>query len=154
MTIPWVRRPVGPGRLQAWMPYQEGSNRRWILAELGDRMRPEWNITAKRWEIARSHLRTLVEVMAMKFGEIDVYLEFSTRQRCDVRCRDARGDDCVCSCMGENHGGAAYWRHWMLVGDTTLVGNAEVQVRHYRVRRSDVIKAGRPDPFSSEGTRG
>jgi hypothetical protein len=129
------------------MPYQDGSNRLWILAELGDRMRPDWNTAAKHGEIARTHLRTLVESMTMKFGEIDVYLEFSTRQRCDVRCRDAHGDDCVCSCMGENHGGAAYWRHWTLVSDTTLVSNADIQVRQYRVRRSDVVKASRRNPF-------
>jgi hypothetical protein len=122
------------------MPYEGGSNRRWIQAELGDLMRPTWNSTAGQWEIARPHLRVLIEAMALRFGQVDVYLEFSTRQRCDTRCQQAGGDDCVCSCMGENHGGAAYWRHWTHVGDTTLVSDPEVCERHYLVRRSDVVQ--------------
>ncbi|MFD9475010.1 hypothetical protein [Streptomyces goshikiensis] len=78
--------------------------------------------------------------MALKFGEIDLHLEFSMRQRCDKRCQDAEGDDCVCSCMGENHGGAAYWRNWIQVGETTLVSDPEVRERHYKVRRSDIVR--------------
>lgn len=103
-------------------------------------MRPRWNgeVRPARWEIARPHLRSLVEAMALKFGEIDLYLEFSVRQQCDTRCQAAQGDDCVCSCMGENHGGAAYWRRWTHVGDTTLVGDPEVRERHCKVRRSDI----------------
>ncbi|GAA2334717.1 hypothetical protein SVIO_027740 [Streptomyces violaceusniger] len=132
---PWVRRNVGEQRLWAWMPYQEGSNRRWILEELGERIRPEWNneMTPGRWEIARPHLRTIVSALAERFGEVDVYLQFSATERCDTRCRDAAGDDCTCSCMGENHGGAAYWRNWMLVGETTLVDVARKE-RHLLVR--------------------
>ncbi|MQT05166.1 hypothetical protein FF041_35115 [Streptomyces jumonjinensis] len=134
------------------MPFQGGSNKRWILEELGDRIRPEWNRAARHWEIARPHLRTLVESMAMKFGEVNVYMEFSTRQRCDMRCSNAVGDDCVCSCMGENHGGAAYWQRWTLVGDTTLIGSSEVLERQYLVRRSDLVKVDRSGFFSSGGT--
>ncbi|MER6641050.1 hypothetical protein ABT285_36690 [Streptomyces microflavus] len=136
-----MRRPIDEVRLHAWMPYAGGSNRRWIHEELGERMHPTWNPDAdpKRWEIARTHLRTLIEAMAVRFGEIDVYLQFSTRQRCDTRCQTAEGDDCICRCMGENHGGAAYWREWIQVGDTTLVSSPEVRERHYVVRRADVI---------------
>ncbi len=124
------------------MPYEGGSNRRWILDELGSYMRPTWNRDAvpARWEIARPHLRSLVEALALKFGEIDLYLEFSMRQRCDKRCQAAEGDDCVCSCLGENHGGAAYWRHWTQVGETTLVSDPEVRERHYKVCRSDIVR--------------
>ncbi|MES4909131.1 hypothetical protein [Streptomyces sp. NPDC000395] len=75
--------------------------------------------------------------LAERFGEVDVYLEFSTTERCDTNCERATGDDCTCSCMGENHGGAAYWRHWTLVGDTTLVDVGR-KVRHYRVLRGAV----------------
>ncbi|MEV4283628.1 hypothetical protein [Actinoplanes xinjiangensis] len=34
---------------------------------------------------------------------------------------------------GENHGGAAYWRHWIEVGPTTLVAGGEIRRRHLRV---------------------
>ncbi|MGW2057433.1 hypothetical protein ACWCOZ_26560 [Streptomyces sp. NPDC001840] len=123
VTRPWVRRNIGEQRLWVWMPFQGGSNRRWIKEELGARVRPEWNGDAspRRWEIARPHLRTIVEALADRFGEVEVILQFVTTERCDTRCQEATGDDCECSCLGVNHGGAAYWRKWILVGDTTLV---------------------------------
>ncbi|MGP3637512.1 protein kinase domain-containing protein [Streptomyces sp. 24-1644] len=90
--------------------------------------------------------------MTLKFGEIDLYLEFSLQQRCDQRCQDAIGDDCVCSCLGENHGGAAYLRNWTQVAETNLVGDPEVCVRHYRVRRSDVASE-HVAPYEARGER-
>ncbi|MCB5910375.1 hypothetical protein [Streptomyces pinistramenti] len=135
MARPWVRRNVGEQRLWVWMPYQGGSNRRWILEELGARVRPEWNKPAGRWEIARPHLCVLTGALAERFGEVDVYLQFAATERCDTRCQEAQGDDCTCSCMGENHGGAAYWRTWLLVGDTTLVDGARRE-RHLRIQAS------------------
>ncbi|MGW7296072.1 hypothetical protein ACWGIB_27265 [Streptomyces xiamenensis] len=97
------------------------------------RTRPEWNTTAKRWEIARPHLKTVVSALIDRFEEADVYLEFSTTERCDKRCEEAVGDDCTCSCMGENHGGAAYWERWQLVDGDTLVGPAGRRERRYLV---------------------
>lgn len=132
--IPCVRRSLDETRLTLWMPYREG-NREWLHESLGARIRPEWNKTAKRWELARSHLRAVVLALAERFGTVDVYLEFSTQERCDVRCRDARGDDCTCSCLGDNHGGAAYWKDWQEVGETTLIAQNRQQ-RHFRVARS------------------
>ncbi len=131
-----MRRNIGEQRLWVWMPYLNGSNRHWLLEELGARVRPEWNRTAspRRWEIARPHLRTIVDAMAQRFGEVEVILQFSVTERCDTRCRDAAGDDCTCSCLGENHGGTAYWRNWILVGDTTLVDAARHE-RRLLVRR-------------------
>ncbi|TSB31237.1 hypothetical protein FNJ62_07040 [Streptomyces benahoarensis] len=54
-------------------------------------------------------------------------------ERCDTRCQEAQGDDCTCSCMGENHSGAAYWCTWILVGDTTLINSARRE-RHLRIQ--------------------
>jgi hypothetical protein len=137
MSMPWVRRRLGQTRLHVWMPYQGSSNRQWILQELGTRTRPIWNgsKTPGRWEIARPHLHLVVTSLVQRFGQVDVYLEFSNRTRCDVRCQQAEGDDCECSCLGENHGGAAYWRNWTLVGQTTLLSERECQVRHYLVQQ-------------------
>ncbi|MER6778513.1 MULTISPECIES: hypothetical protein [unclassified Streptomyces] len=116
------------------MPYAKG-NRAWIHSALSDRMRPEWNRAAKRWEIAKPHLRPLVEALAERFGEVDVYLQFSLLEQCHHKCQTANGDDCTCSCMGENHQGAAYWKRWINVGDDVLV-SAERRERHLLVRRN------------------
>jgi hypothetical protein len=114
------------------MPYELG-NRAWIHQELGYQIRPEWNRTARRWEIARQHMRTVVEALAERFGIVEVTIDFRTTSRCDSRCRDAEGDECDCQCVGENHGGAAYWRNWVEVGETTLVAAGGISCRTFRV---------------------
>lgn len=60
------------------------------------------------------------------------YLE---QQRCDTRCQQARGDDCVCQCAGQHHGGADYQRNWIQVGDTTLVDRDPDIRRVYKIVR-------------------
>ncbi|MEQ7008429.1 hypothetical protein ABN028_19845 [Actinopolymorpha sp. B17G11] len=133
---PWVRRSVDRRRLAAWMPYEGGSNRKWILETLGKRVQPEWNKPEECWDVARPHLRTLVTAMANRFGEIDLYLEFSKKERCDVRCKNARLDDCECSCLGQNHKGAGYMKRWIRVGNNGLVAPAGREIVHLKVRRS------------------
>ncbi|RZU48850.1 hypothetical protein EV385_0579 [Krasilnikovia cinnamomea] len=128
---PWVHRPIA-GRILTMMPYDGGSNRRWLHQRLGSQIRPEHR-GGGVWAVARSHFRHLVEGLAERFGYVDILLDFRQAERCDTRCRDARGDDCTCSCLGENHGGAAYWRHWIEVGDTTLVAPGDVVRRHVRL---------------------
>jgi hypothetical protein len=129
--LPWAHRPV-EGRIRTKMPYDGGHNRAWLRRHLGNRIRPELQGNGV-WGIARPHLRFLVEGLAERFGHVDVLLDFRISQRCDTRCRDALGDECVCSCLGENHGGAAYWRHWIEVGETTLVAGGDIQRRHLRL---------------------
>ena len=116
------------------MPYRDG-NRQWLHDVLGERTRPTWNKDLKQWEIARPHFRRLVEALADRFGAVDVYLEYSTTERCDVRCEEARGDDCTCSCLGMNHKGAAYQRNWRQVGATTLI-SSDRQQRRFLVLRT------------------
>ncbi|MFE1321578.1 hypothetical protein [Kitasatospora phosalacinea] len=102
------------------MPYAE-DNRAFIHRTLGDLVRPERNQAEKCWEIARTHMRAMVEGLAERYGSVEVTIDFRTTSKCDTRCRDAGHDDCDCQCLGENHGGAAYWRGWIEVGETTLV---------------------------------
>ncbi|MFE9855625.1 hypothetical protein [Streptomyces sp. NPDC005780] len=139
MNRPWVRRGYDETRLWAWMPYKAG-NRSWLHNALGERIRPRRNntVTPGRWEIAKPHLRLLIESLAKRFGEVDVYLEFSTTERCDRKCQTAAGGDCTCSCRGEHHGGGTYWTDWLLVGEDTLIGPVGRVERHYVARRGDV----------------
>ncbi|MEV0712783.1 hypothetical protein AB0I48_35040 [Nocardia aurea] len=138
----WIRRKASQTRLWAWMPYEGGSNRDWILGELGRRIRPEWNKTERRWEIARKHLWVLTEAMADRFGEVELYLEFSKTELCDSRCQNAQSTDvseCVCSCLGDYHGGRGARRDWKLSGATTLVSNGPFQERYMLIRRTEPV---------------
>jgi hypothetical protein len=122
------------------MPYGDGRNRAWILGELGQRIRPDWNKQQRRWEIAREHLWVLTEAMADRFGEVDLYMEFSNTEKCDARCRNAVSTDvseCVCSCGGDYHGGRAERRDWKLSGATTLISTGDTKERHIVIRRGD-----------------
>lgn len=133
--LPWAHRPV-EGRVLTKMPYDGGSNRWWLHDHLGDRIQPEHRGKGV-WAIARPHLRYLVEGLAERFGHVDVLLDFRQSERCDTRCQRARGDECTCSCLGENHRGAAYWRNWIEVGETTLVASGGTVRRHLRLTTTD-----------------
>lgn len=111
------------------MPYDGGGNRHWLHEHLGSRIQPQL-LGQGVWAIARPHLRHLVNGLADRFGRVDVFLEFRESERCDTRCQNAVGDDCTCSCLGVNHGGAAYWMGWVQVGETTLVASTGVLTRH------------------------
>ncbi|WP_237532543.1 hypothetical protein [Streptomyces sp. SID8352] len=83
-------------------------------------------------------MRTLVEALANRFGEVHVYLEFSTTEQCHDKCQTAAGDDCTCSCRGEHHGGGTYWTQWQLVGEGVLVGPVGRVERHYIARPDNI----------------
>lgn len=134
MSNPHIYRPLQPDRLRLRIPYEGGSNRRWIHATLGARIQPIYDKPTGRWLIARPHFTTLVDHLLDRFGQVDATVEFSMTRRCDVRCQEATGDDCDCSCLGEHHGGGLWGGGWIQVGETTLI-RPEVQVRHMRITR-------------------
>ncbi|HEU5108048.1 MAG TPA: hypothetical protein VFT95_05775 [Micromonosporaceae bacterium] len=135
MPAPQVHRYLDETRLHVQMPYSRG-NRSWLRTALDVAIRPEWNAPARRWEVAKAHLFPLVDALAERFGRVDVFLEFSATERCDTRCRNATGDHCECSCLGEYHGGGLFLDGWVQVGETTLVSPGRL-MRHMRVTRDE-----------------
>lgn len=123
-----VWRPVA-GRLLLKIPYSK-TNRVWLKETLGDRIRPEWNKGERRWEIARNHFGPVVEALAKRLGRIDVYIDFSCTERCDTRCKNARGRECNCQCLGRHHGRDGITHGWKVVGDTMEVRSTGIQQRH------------------------
>lgn len=133
--IPTVYRPASTGRLVVWMPFDR-RNRSWLHEQLGDYIRPDWNKRTGHWEIARPHMRAVVEALVNKFGTVKVTIDTRAVSKCDTRCRDAEGDDCDCQCLGENHGGADYWQSWFEVGDTTLLASGLVRRVFHATRQA------------------
>jgi hypothetical protein len=131
--LPWLYRPLG-GRIKVKMPYDK-QNFFWFRRHLGSRVQP-FHVGAGVWAVARPHLRCLVDGLVTKFGHLHVVLDFRKSQQCDTRCRDAQGDDCECSCLGVNHQGAAWWRNWIEVGDTTLITAGDVVRREVTLQRN------------------
>lgn len=118
------------------MPYA-GTNREWLRGQLGSGVPYAWDKPSSRWEMARNHLFTMVPSLAKKFGAVEIYIDFKTTVKCDKRCRDAKGTECVCQCLGDNHKGGSLLTGWFEVGDTTLIAN-DTKRRHMRVERADV----------------
>jgi hypothetical protein len=79
-----------------------------------------------------------VQGLAERFGQVDVFLDYRDTEPCDERCRDAGDDDCVCSCLGRNHGGAHFWSGCPEIGEAALVGRSDVRRRHLLVSRAPV----------------
>ncbi|MBF6290003.1 hypothetical protein [Nocardia cyriacigeorgica] len=78
--------------------------------------------------------------MAERFGEVDLYLEFSATDVCDARCKNADPasvHDCVCSCLGEFHGGRGDRREWKLSGATTLISEGPIRERYKLFRKAE-----------------
>lgn len=86
----------------------------WVEADIGQ---PGW---AGHWTISRQHLTDVAESIAIRDGRVEIEMHYSQTQKCDQRCRKAKGDDCTCSCEGKHHGKAQH-ASWLEVGETTLV---------------------------------
>lgn len=133
-VIPLVYRPIND-KLQLAMDY--GSNRAWLRQTLGSGVPIQWDGNQKRWLVARKHLFAMVEASARKFGTVDVYLDYKSTMKCDKRCEQAKGVDCVCSCLGQNHRGGSLMLGWIQVGETTLIAT-ETKRRHMRISALDL----------------
>lgn len=131
----YIYRPLR-GRALLRVPFARG-NRRWLRDALG--CRPEWDSERRAWLVAREHLQRAIALLAETHGRVALALEYRLTDRCDIRCQAARGDDCVCSCLGEHHGGGRAVRGWRVVGDTTLV-DSHVHVRRYVVTAADLCQ--------------
>ena len=99
-----VRRPT-QGRLEVHIPWREGGNRKVIKRICGTLTRPQWDGDRKRWVIARAHFTPLIGALKAEYGQVRVITAHCDAEKCDTRCREAEGAECVCSCGGQYHGG-------------------------------------------------
>ncbi len=112
----------------------EPSNRQMFKTATGAAIRPTWVPAPEgapgwegHWEIARPHLTDVAEGIAIRDGQVEIEMHYSTAEQCDQRCRSAEGDECTCSCEGKYHGNSHH-ASWIEVGDTTLVRNSGSKV--------------------------
>lgn len=113
-----VFRPV-KGRVEFWTPYRH-DNRNWIKHTF--HARPERSSDGK-WLVARHHFMMLVQKAAERYGKCEVWMDFNSKERCHVSCKTARGDECVCSCLGKYHKDGNLFDGWTELGDGVLVSD-------------------------------
>ncbi|NMR30919.1 hypothetical protein [Crystallibacter degradans] len=135
-STPTIVRPI-TGALHVWLPYKANGdhNRFWIKSgfDTGENLRPQLE-ESNVWRISRKHLGLAVEAISDQCGLVDVYLQFSDRQRCNDSCIKAKKDECICSCLGANHGGGRYTGGEARTRNTVILyeGTTEVYVRVWR----------------------
>lgn len=122
-----VYRPV-QGRLRVQWPVWYAQRN---LQHLGCR-NVVYSNQHRCWLVARGKMHTVVDYLR-QYGDVEVYIDGKVTQKCDTRCTQAKGDDCVCSCAGANHQGTTS-DGWHQVGETTLI-NTETTRSHYTVTK-------------------
>lgn len=136
----WRPVPTGLGpngkrtasrRVEVTLPYRHGT-RRWLRSVCGAGSRPEFDRVRKVWLVSRPHFGAVVAALVGEYGAVDVYADHTARSACGALCREAVGDECDCSCLGENHGGQVWRKEWIKLSEEWLVINVKVRT-HYRV---------------------
>lgn len=102
------------------MPYQ--LDNRDFLRDAGPGTRPEWDSTQRLWTVSRAALSSVIEQLLTVYPVVEVITDGSTANRCDTRCREATGSECVCQCAGSMHGSKWIAPNERIVGETTVVG--------------------------------
>jgi hypothetical protein len=117
---PRVRRPID-GRVNVWLPF--ASDNRELLRSAGLGVRPDYSRDERRWTVSPTTFAAVVQMLLKEFASVEVTTEGSTTQQCDLRCREAIGDECVCKCAGSRHGRGNLEPDERVVGETTIVGD-------------------------------
>lgn len=83
------------------LPYSV-SNRAWL--QQSGRVHPIWVPDKKYWEVPKSWFDDLVLRILKKYKKIYIIQPYNEMEKCAPACKNARGFECQCSCMGANHG--------------------------------------------------
>jgi hypothetical protein len=136
--VPVVYRPGGSERLLVRLPYAAG-NRVWLKGQR--RNKPKWNATHKRWEIPKSWFEDVVRRAMAKYGAVYVIEPFRLQKKCAPACWNAKGLECDCSCMGQNHGTGDPSGRWYFISDALAVNWGPRRYSYKLMRPSKLASA-------------
>lgn len=109
------------------LPYRE-DNKLWVRG-LGI-TRPKYDSEHQAWKLPKTWFNGFVEAALVRYGQIYVVQPYREFEVCAPACRNAKGHDCNCSCMGQNHG-TGDGDGWFDVSDTFSIrwGRKEMALR-------------------------
>jgi len=99
-----------PGRRASiFLPWRDSSSANfiWLKEVCGQRTRPTYNATTKRFEVARKHAQYVLDALVEEYGKVEVVQYGNIATTCVERCWSANPNtviDCECGCAGLNHG--------------------------------------------------
>lgn len=114
-TIPVIYRRGGSDPLMVKLPYAE-DNRVWV--KNNRRNKPSWNAQYECWETPKSWFDDFVSRSLIRYGRVYVIQPYRKQEKCAPACWNAKGHECQCSCMGENHGSQSPNGNWFEVSET------------------------------------
>ena len=88
--------------LMVKLPPSKENPREWLKGDA--RRNPEWNKNYQCWEVPNSWLDQLVARILIHYGKVYLIQPHKVLEKCAPACWNARGFECNCSCMGQNHG--------------------------------------------------
>jgi len=141
-VVPVVYR-VGSGiDLLIKIPYSP-DNFTWLRDD--NRRKPSWNKQYKCWETPSTWFNDVVERILQKYGKVYVIQPYRVLEKCAPACWNARGFECQCSCMGENHGSQAPGR-WFIISETCALSwqNRELACRLLEKNRPRITPSPQP----------
>jgi len=94
------------------LPYRP-DNKEW-LKSLG-KTKPAWN--GSEWILPRSWFNRFVDAALDRYAEVYIIQPYNEMEICAPACRNAKGHECQCSCMGQNHGAGDDGR-WFDISET------------------------------------
>jgi hypothetical protein len=137
--IPIVLRRQGEGertraRLPGALTYSV-KQQAWL--QNGRRIYPRWDWNHSYWEFPKAWFNDFVERCLAAYGTVYIIQPFRTYEICARACMEARGHECNCSCMGQNHGSGVHGS-WFEVSDAFAIRSSEPQLACRLLIRKDV----------------
>lgn len=137
--IPAVLRRQGKGektraRLPGPLTYAP-QHQAWI--QNGRSIYPRWNWDRHFWEFPKKWFNDFVERSLTTYGAVYIIQPFRDYEVCARACMEAKGHECNCSCMGQNHGSGVHgW--WFEVSDAFAVRSSAPELACRLLRRKTV----------------
>ena len=111
-----VRNRKGvPVRVRLGRTTFEWADRSWLKNNRP--RRPKFNYERNCWEIPAAWFNDTVERCLDRFSQVYVIQPYRAQEKCAPACQNAKGHECQCSCMGQNHG-VSNDGNWFEVSET------------------------------------
>lgn len=132
-NIPVIFRDKKSGPLKLRLPFRN-INRDWI--QNNRRNKPVYLKETKHWEIPKAWFDDTIKRALTVWGKIYIIQPYRVQEVCAPACWNARGHECNCSCMGENHGSEYSGGTWFVVSDAfaTKWGEKELACRLLKLK--------------------
>lgn len=114
-STPVIFRRGSPHQLMVKLPFHV-NNRAWL--RISGRRHPQWLPSKSAFEVPQSWFNDLVRRCADRYGKVYIIQPHNKQQKCARRCWEAVGEECECSCAGENHGTQSSGAGWKEISDT------------------------------------